>query len=530
MVTIGLLSGLVPLVVFVVCWHFGVSSAFLRLIGSEVVLYFLLVSLAGRRSGFYVLRKITKLDVKKTLGQFIRLDKLDKVVLIFIFIFLLINIIGVFVPEVGFDALWYHLTIPKIFIQEGYIDFIPGGLYYYSVMPKLTEIWYMISLVFDKTGTLAKLIHFTYGLGCLVLVYQLSTKLMSRKYTLMAVLATVSTLVFCWESGSAYIDLAWTFYTLLALSLYCQYRQDSSMKQLVLVGVASGLAIGTKLPAVIPAVILSLFICKKNIKHAMLFIMTGISIAWPWFIFAWLKTGNPFYPLFTNIYPAENIITGISIFNFIKISWQNLTWPQDPFSIFIGFLAITPFIIRKKLKDRKTENLNWLWSYLVLNYFAWYLLFRTSGSRFLLPLLPGWIIACLAIWYRAEGYYYKILYGVLIFSSLINLVYRSATLYSGMPLLLGKESRQDYLLSKLSFNFGDFYDRDGWVKAIVKDDAVLVYGFHNLFYAGFNFVHESQTETPDKYKYWLSDKPLQNVCGYKLLYSDLPTKVYLYSF
>ena len=29
-----------------------------------------------------------------------------------------VNLIGALAPELSFDALWYHLTIPKIFIQE----------------------------------------------------------------------------------------------------------------------------------------------------------------------------------------------------------------------------------------------------------------------------------------------------------------------------------------------------------------------------------------------------------------------------
>src|SRR3989344_9593245 len=43
----------------------------------------------------------------------------------------LINLIGALGPELGFDALWYHLTFPKLYIQNHSVLHIPGSLLYY---------------------------------------------------------------------------------------------------------------------------------------------------------------------------------------------------------------------------------------------------------------------------------------------------------------------------------------------------------------------------------------------------------------
>src|SRR5579871_647230 len=40
----------------------------------------------------------------------------------------LVNLIGALGPELAFDALWYHLTIPKLFLAFHRIGYIPGGL------------------------------------------------------------------------------------------------------------------------------------------------------------------------------------------------------------------------------------------------------------------------------------------------------------------------------------------------------------------------------------------------------------------
>lgn len=524
---IGLLYGIIPLSVFIVSWLFGLSVVFLRIVGLLGVLGiigFLGIWAIGK---IMVMRKIRgRRD--KYMGN---LDRYEIIVIFFIGAFLVVNFIGVLAPEVGFDALWYHLTIPKIFLQQSRVDFIPGGLYYYSAMPKLTEIWYMVSLVFDQTGTLAKAIHYLYGVGSLVLLYRFVRKLLPRVYALMAVLGLISALGFGWESGSAYIDLAWTFYTLLAVYLYYIYTQNRNIYSILLVGVASGLAIGTKLPAIIPTIVLLLLAGKQSIKQAIVFAIGVIFISSPWFIFAWLKTGNPVYPLLTNIYPHENVLQGIGLVDFIKTTWLNITWPQDPFSLFVGITAIIFLFPLKRF--RKTDNLsnltNWLNLLFITNYATWYLFFRTSGSRFLLSLLPIWIIICLTRWSLFDRCYYKLLLGIALVSSTVNLVYRSVSTFRVLPVVLGKENRQDYLLSRLNFDYGDFYDRDGKIKTIVGDNPVLVFGYHNMFYADFRYIHASTTDKQNGFRYWLSDKEITQCFSCRLVYSDKPTNVYLYS-
>ena len=62
---------------------------------------------------------------------------------ILIFILCLVNLVGALGPETAFDALWYHITLPKIYLQHKELLFIPGGLLYYSAMPQLGEMLYV---------------------------------------------------------------------------------------------------------------------------------------------------------------------------------------------------------------------------------------------------------------------------------------------------------------------------------------------------------------------------------------------------
>ena len=68
------------------------------------------------------------------------MKKLDRLWLGLIIVQALVNLIGALGPELGFDALWYHLTEAKLFLQRGSIAPLPGNLLYWSGLPRLGEM------------------------------------------------------------------------------------------------------------------------------------------------------------------------------------------------------------------------------------------------------------------------------------------------------------------------------------------------------------------------------------------------------
>ena len=117
---------------------------------------------------------------------------------------------GALAPELSFDALWYHLTLPKIFLMQNGINYIPGGLFYYSTMPKLGELLYVGALSMSNE-ILAKLIHASFAFLTGIVIYILARKYTGRKYALLAVVMFFSNIVVLWEATIAYIDLIRTF-------------------------------------------------------------------------------------------------------------------------------------------------------------------------------------------------------------------------------------------------------------------------------------------------------------------------------
>ena len=379
----------------------------------------------------------------------------------------LVNLVAALGPELGFDALWYHLTMPKIWMMWGKIDFIPGGLLYYSAMPRLGEFLYMgaIGVMGEMGDTGAHLIGWGAGIGAAFLTFKIARKYLDRKFSFLAALIFYATPLVGWQSGSAYIDLLRTFFEALALYFLLSNKKFLS-------GIAAGLAVSTKTLA-----LGSLGILGVLSGLSWKFFLPAFLISAPWFVWAYLKTGYLFYPLGAGIVPFS--------FNWAGIGTE-LVSPI--------YLILLPFFLTVK-KPRK------LTAYFFLSLIVWLLIPHSGEGRFLLPYLPAWAVLAAIIIQKN-----KPLIFVATLIAVINIGYRAVANFKVVPYLLGQETKTQYLCKHLDFSTAVFVDCDGWfAKNIKKTDLVLVKGFHNLYYIDFPFVHET----------WYKGEKIDYVLEYK---------------
>lgn len=443
-------------------------------------------------SGFELLKQIRKTNTKIAKRNWLFVIGFS--ILVFQGI---VNLIGTMGPELGFDALWYHLTIPKIYLQSHSASYIPGGLLYYSAMPKLTEMLYVVGLAFGSE-IYAKLIHFSFGILTLIALYFLSRKFLSKTYSLLVLVLFYSNLVVGWMSISAYIDLARTFFEIMALWGFINWIEGKEKKWFILSTVMLGFAISTKLLAVGSLLIFSLLILyffsrrKINIKTVSIGLLDywviGLSVVVPWLVFSYIYTGNPVYPFFTNIYPIK--------FNFNLINPLNLSDPISP--LYTIFLPIT-LVLYKKFKF--PLKIVALYSFIAI--IIWYITPQTGGGRFILPYLPAFSLITVAIISQInQAALRNIFIGSIVILALFSLIYRGAANSRYIPVILGQQSKSQFLTNHLNFSFGDFYDTDGYfTKKIKKTDTILLYGFHNLYYVNFPFLDSSYVKKGDLFNY-----------------------------
>jgi hypothetical protein len=491
-------------------------------------------------TGIYVLFLWRNRNSLATLLQYRKkLTKFYFFLLLLIVFQVIVNLVGVLGPELAFDALWYHLTLPKIYLTHGAIAYIPGNLLYYSAMPQLTEMFYISALAFSGE-VLAKFIHFLFGiLTCIALYLFAFTVLKKQLPSLLAVALFYANLVVGWESIAAYSDLSLSFFTLMSLFAFYKWIEKKKLFWLVISAVLVGFAIGTKLLAIgtlgimLCLIIYELFYTKVPIttlcKHVALYAFVAILVASPWLMYAFINTGNPLYPFFSHINPVEGSYITFDPLRIVPDVWRLFVVSDDP--ILPLYLMLIPliFVMRKKLQHRHKCLI--FYSFLALLF--WFVLPKIGGGRFLLPYLPAYsLLASYIIFAISNKFLRKLLIAIAILLFLTSIGYRGLANARYVPLLVGYQTKEQFLRENLNFNFGDFYDIDGYFgRRLTHRDTVLLYGFHNLYYVNFPFIDASYIKKGDRYNFIAvqgGELPLKHT-GAKLVYKNPITHVSLYN-
>lgn len=484
----------------------GIFGYLIYFIGLAHLLYsfvfyliFFLLLLFFRKDAFDFLKELKNKFKLPSFNLFLE-NKFFALLGILLFFFFSFNLIAALAPDLGFDALWYHLTEAKIYVASHKIFYIPGSLLYYSAMPRLVEMFFTLGLLIYN-DILAKLFHFAFGILIFIAVYCFSNRFFNKKISFLAagLFYTIREIGFL--SSTAYIDLGTTFFGLLfTYSFFIWFFQkDSSRKWLYLSAVFLGLALATKHWAVIflPVSILGILIKeKKNLLPLISFLIISILIASPWYFDAYFHTKNPFYPLFSFAAPehlqyAKNLSDWF--FNlhpklFPKIFWETFTKNISPFLMVIPIAFLFWRSIDRKIK------------YFILFGFIFFIgwsYIPTLVSRYLLPGIPVLMISSAYVFQklfqkRVLNYLFKL---IIIFVLIFNLQILFRTNQDFFKVVLGTQTRHDFLSKKVAGDIWVFYDCDGYFKKNIKPtDKVLVYNVHNLFYIDFPYKEISFSE------------------------------------
>jgi len=481
---------------------------YLNLLREDILFFYTVIYLILTASIIYFKKTFTFKDFL-TLLDIREKSNLWKLFFGLIVLQLGVNLIGALGPELGFDALWYHLTIPKIYLAEENIFIIPGNLLYYSSMPQLTEMIYLVGLIFE-TAVVPKLTHYTFGLLTIFVLYYGSKRFYGDKIAIVISAVLLSNLVFSWEQITAYIDLGRTFFEVFIFFSVLEFTNTQKRKWIYITGVILGLAISTKLLSLGTLIIVLIIILVNDLKKRKKIVFTNLFITsifallipLPWFVRSFLAHGNPVYPFFTDLYPIQSTENILIYFQNILTVFLLSADPINP--IYLLLLPITLYTFKKWQRRDRLIALYGLLSILV-----WSITPNTGGGRFILPYLPVFsVLSGITLMHmekikRKEWKYAKnVAYLIIISLAVISIIYRGVANAKYIPVILGSESKQSFLSSNLNFSYGDFYDIDGFFdKNISEKDKVLLFGFHNLYYVDFPYTHDSWIKKGDKFNY-----------------------------
>lgn len=451
-----------------------------------VLIFVFLFSLLGL---FYYLKKIGfGKDAKVFFQNGIWNLKKDKIVLalsVFILLVAVFYLFGALAPEKEFDALWYHLTLPKIFLNDHSVHFIPGGLFYYSVMPQLAEMLYGLTLAILSNGILAKLLEFLFGVFWLIFSYDIFRMFFTKRLSLLLVAIIFSLPIVCFLSTTAYIDLIVSFYVAGIIWAYLNYQKTKDMRFLYLAGIFAGFNLAAKIYGLmIVAVVGLLLLLQKDLKPALIFGGLALLLVLPYYLHAYLATGNPFYPVFS--VQDQSYFTWINGAASYK-EWLLRIWPTRivgltwrvfvyEFAPLLGLIFLLPFFTRRQ------ETLIKQLSFILLLFFIIWSLNPVWEPRYLIVILPVMAVLLGIVVTKLNFPVAKIFVGFLIILGLIQ-NFQTNWLYL-MPAyrLVGKLSNEQYLDQYVGSSWYNFYDEEN-VLDTNSSQKLLTINYHNLFYA-----------------------------------------------
>ena len=391
-------------------------------------------------------------------------------------ILLLAGFLLVLTPEIGKDALIYHLAVPKLYLLHHGFYFIPGNVF--AGYPLLGEMHYLLAL-FLQNDILAKAMNYSVLCGIL-LGMGLFARFLLREH----VFPALSMLIFLSipsvfaVSHMAYNDLFVTFFTLAAFYSFLRWSEQGMTVWLILCGVFSGSAAACKYMALLltPLGCLGIlwFASRRKmetlptLRLLALYTAAALIAGSPFYLKNWLMSGNPFYPFFYGIFGGrgwdgdqarlydlfiQNLGMGKSLLDYLLLPWNlslraKMDSPQ--FDGILGpiFLLILPFLAGLR---RWETPVRLLLIYVLLTFLFW--ASSAQQIRYLIPLfavlalVTGAILTRYRFRKRIFGLLLCIVAGCLVFNGYP--IVREFMKIGPLRVVVGIESRDDFLTRTL---------------------------------------------------------------------------------
>lgn len=316
-------------------------------------------------------------------------------------------VVGLSPPTAG-DALCYHLFLPKVFLSEGTLCYLPFTEE--STYPLLTEVWFLWGLALGPES-LPHAISLVLGLLLAGATTAIASQLMNRQEATVAGCLTLlvpaisvqcavplndlSVAAFCTLGFAAYqkaqsSSAAWYWVSGLMLSAAGSMKYTAGLFFLAMA--AAWLVIHAQCPQAYPLRL------KRLVGIALLMLL----LMGPWYLRSAYHTGNPVYPYLQSLFPGEapevlrDSKRPLSTSELATAPWQLTMFPENfgGRAHQLGFLplALLPGVC---LLPRKPLTIGML--VLCGGYFVmWYGL--KQNTRFLLPIVPFLIVLCMLVW------------------------------------------------------------------------------------------------------------------------------------
>jgi 4-amino-4-deoxy-L-arabinose transferase-like glycosyltransferase len=393
-----------------------------------------------------------------------------------------------FAPPNDYDSLMYHLAIPQLDVERGYIAppwehglsnaFLPAGLYHL----------YRLALLFADGGA-AQAINAVFGLIAAMAAAAIARRMGAGPRTaLLAALLFLATRLVVWEMATSAVDPASAAWFGLGLIAYLAWRKQPEPGLLVLLGLTIGGGILAKYHGAVAALGFGTLLLIDLVRGRVgLWLAAGVPllsfiVILPHLARMYHFTGNPIFPLFNPSFvpggaslldPARFMYgTGRGI---VDLLTTPISFSLMPMHLYDGMILGAPyFLALAPLALLARRDLTLAGPVLVATFVFYVLWFYRLGHqvRFLMSVFPVLAafaaIGAAALWRQVRPHAWgRIAFAGLTIALVLNqLMFVGAYAALRLPAALGLKSAAAYHATP-TMN-GGFYGPCMYVRAHLK--------------------------------------------------------------
>jgi len=232
--------------------------------------------------------------------------RLERAIAFGVGLIMLSTLITALAPPLKFDALVYHLTLPRAYLDAGRITYVPWLMYW--GMPQISEMLYTWAMALAGAEA-AVVLGWMFGVLALVGIFGFINQKFNERSAWIALAALMAGFTTAASLAWGYVGWMTMLYGWAFLMTLDRWVTNRSRVDLIMAGVLVGLALGTKYTAGVLLLcglgVIARFDRKepltKLLLSFLLFGVTGVLVSSPWWLKNLVATGNPFYPF---LFPA----------------------------------------------------------------------------------------------------------------------------------------------------------------------------------------------------------------------------------
>jgi hypothetical protein len=364
-----------------------------------------------------------------------------------------IDMLEAFAPAVEGDTMAYHFALPKHFLHDQRIAFVPVAVE--GAVPLLTHMTYALAMALGGEQA-AQIWLLLTQLGLLAAVYGLARRWLTRDWALAVTLLLNTTPAMILGAGTGHVETRTALYMLVGVVAAVDAIRTQSRGAVVVAGLAAGFFAGSKYYGLFAAFAIGAVLLSSPRRWALAgtFAMVALLAGGQWYAWIWVNSGMPIFPTLYSVFGAREGQWNAQIASFFKtqysgysplptdlatfVSYPFLATLAPPVSIESGRAGFGPFMflalpwVLASTRQWRT----WFGGDLVriaaagfLFYSLWFWIPTNQLTRQLLPIYPlGLIVVAVAATKWSEANAYQRQWGAalavsILFGFLIHLAY-----------------------------------------------------------------------------------------------------------